>query len=367
MTTKDEVAKWMVNFYLAHLKVLFLITMGAGKTKGSLDAVVAKYGYTGKGLIVCFSVNSRDKTWPAEIKRFHPRMEQQIRIGMVELVHKDHARKRHPQKYDWIIWDECHAMKVDDLVWLRYQTFVTAIFMTGTETQDSFMKTNLRNLVKQNVMEFPTEQAIDEGLINDYRVKAIHISLTKEEYDGYLPICAKLGMAMDGGNQNWIKIVQGERARYLYNIPGKLQVVKQLNQLLSDKRRILFMATKEACAEVSPYIYHSGTKDTDLLRFARGDIDELASCRMLRTGANIKNFDTILCQQVNSKYVDFMQMLGRLFRLEIGQIGWIYAVYITETQDMVWLDKATIKIPREKQRHYDLSKVSLQEVINDRF
>ncbi len=79
--TKDDVSKKMVEFYLNHLFIYALITMGRGKTKGSLDAVTTKWGYRRKGLIVCHSVKSRDVTWLDEIKQYHPDLQEAITRG----------------------------------------------------------------------------------------------------------------------------------------------------------------------------------------------------------------------------------------------------------------------------------------------
>lgn len=47
-----------------------------------------------------------------------------------------------------------------------------------------------------------------------------------------------------------------------------------------------------------------------------------------------------------------MQDLGRLFRLEVDQLGTIYAFYADDTQDMIWAMNATKDIPEEKKRIY---------------
>ena len=47
-----------------------------------------------------------------------------------------------------------------------------------------------------------------------------------------------------------------------------------------------------------------------------------------------------------------MQDLGRLFRLDVDQIGTIYGFYADNTQDMIWANKATSEIPDHKKRTY---------------
>jgi superfamily II DNA or RNA helicase len=369
MLTKDEISKQMVQFFLDHLFVLFLITMGGGKTKGALDCVITKYGYKRKGMIVCHSAKSRDNTWPDEITLWHPQLQIAINKGFVKIIHRNDLLKLPADWYDWIIWDEVHTAKEEHIQWLRiYKDYIkSVILMTGTETGNHVMANRVRKYVNQMVLEFPTETAIDQELINDYRVKTIEIPLSATDLEAYLEIGRKLTIARNSSNAQWLESLINQRYRFIIDNPGKIEIIKQLDVLVNDKRRLLFMSTKDACAQVSEHIFHSSTKETDFILFARGDIDKLASIRQLKTGTNIKGFDHILCQQINSKYEDFMQTLGRLLRLEIGQIGWIYVLYFKDTQDQSWFDKAGVKVPAHKKRIYDITQTPLEEIVLDTF
>lgn len=121
---------------------------------------------------------------------------------------------------------------------------------------------------------------------------------------------------------------------------------------MSPNRKLIFTSRKEDCNLFTNNIYHSDTDDTALKAFAEGKVNDLISIKQIRTGGNFKNFDTIFSSQINNKKSTFMQDLGRLFRLEVDQLGTIYAFYADDTQDMIWAMNATKDIPEEKKRIY---------------
>jgi superfamily II DNA or RNA helicase len=368
----------MLNRFRKSQIMYFLISMGVGKTRGSLICVkwlhefITKHAFSfsiPKGLIVCHTADSRDKTWPKEITDSNEWLIPLIKAGTVKLVHRDHVLSLPPDHYAWIIWDECHLIKEEHFAFFDKNKYSGLILMSGTKHDDPNLQKRILKLVNNNVMEIPVEKAIEDKIINDYRVKIITVPLYEEEKRQYASIGQGLTKSMFVSS-DFRQMMIGKRMKFIYELESKFDALKRICDL-STRRKMIFLNRKEMCPAISSNIYHSGTKDAALTAFAAGTIDDLVSIKQLRTGSNFKNFDTIFSQQVNSKSSTFMQDLGRLFRLDIGQIGTIYAFCAENTQDVSWIDKALVHIPSHKKRFYDWDHTmpiqKVQEILDDSF
>lgn len=363
---KDEVQAQLVKFYKRYQFIYALITMGGGKTKGSLDAIRSLYSYVDrvKGIIIVHNVKSRETTWPAEIAEYHPWLLEEIRCKRVHIVHRKDVHKIKHITFDWVIWDETQEYKVMDQAFFKQNAVKSLILMSGTKHDNPKIEEHLRSIVGGNVLEISTEQGIDEELINDYRVKIIDITMSPSNSDLYMAKCKSLENSKYV-NPELHKMLVGMRMNLIYNSTDKFNAIRLFNKALVDKRRLIFTTTKEECKELSKHVYYSGSSEKDLKAFIQGTINDLATIRQLKTGSNIKDFDHLLCKQINQKQSNFMQILGRLFRLPIGQIGNIYLFCLYETQDYAWMDRALREIPSIKQKRYSLDDWSITDIIND--
>jgi superfamily II DNA or RNA helicase len=351
--------------------------MGVGKTRGSLNCVkwmdekvrIESIASNPRGLIVTHTAYSRDTTWPKEIAETHPWLLDRIKSGTVEIVHKDHVLSLPARHYSWIIWDECHLIKKEHFAFFNRNSYNSLIIMSGTKHDDETLEKALRKLVNHKVMEISVEQAVSSKIINDYRVKLIAVPMYDTEAVRYKDIAVKLTKARHV-SQEVANMITGQRMRFIYELRSKLEVMKKFVNHCPN-RKLIFTTRKEDCGFFSNNIYHSDTDDKSLKAFANGEVNDLVSIKQIRTGGNFKNFDIILNNQIQSKKSTFMQDLGRLFRLEVDQVGTIYAFYAADTQDMIWATKATEGIPAHKKQHYiynhDFGIEQVNMIINDTF
>lgn len=375
MLTKDQVQANMLKFYQTNPFCMFLVTMGGGKTKGALDCAKSthdritstSFASHSRGLIVTHSVTSRDTTWPEEIEQYHKWMIPEINQGFIRIVHRKDVLNIVAETFDWVIWDECHLMKEQDRAFFMANNILSLMLLTGTEPSDQDLKNYLRTMARHKVFQLTVDEGIENELINDYRVKIIKIKPTDEEWDDYLNIGKRIHKIRFVENYAALRSVQGMRMHFIYQMESKVKVARQIGELLDKERLIYFCASKEICSTLSPYIYHSGTDETDLDKFKNGEIDRLASCRQLRTGANIRDFKHIVAQQVNSKGEDFFQLLARLFRLRIGEIGTFHVLVAENTQDYVWVTSALRPVNPAKCKWYSLEETPLYEIVHDVF
>lgn len=375
--TKDEAQLKMLELYKKNYLIYFLISMGVGKTRGSLNCIkwmdekvrTETIAVEPRGLIVVHTAYSRDTTWPNEIKESHPWLLPRLKSGTVEIVHKDQVLNLPARHYSWVIWDECHLIKQEHFAFFNRNSFNSLIVMSGTIHDDDGLEIALRKLVRQNVMEISVEEAVTQKIINDYRVKLVAVPMTDAEGIRYTEIGKKLTKARFVSN-DVAMMIMGQRMRFIYELESKKQVMKKFVDAIPN-RKLIFTTRKEDCEYYTRNIYHSDTDDKALKAFAAGEVNDLVSIKQIRTGGNFKNFDVILNNQINSKKSTFMQDLGRLFRLQIDQIGTIYCFYADNTQDMIWATKATAGIPVHKKRLYkydwNLGNSQIRSIINDTF
>ena len=120
------------------------------------------------------------------------------------------------------------------------------------------------------------------------------------------------------------------------------------NFITSDERVLIFCGSISQANEVSPYAFHSKTKDTWYHAFKEGKINELACVNALNEGENLNDVTTILVVVPDSDDKRFIQQIGRSIRFKIGHIARVIVLIVVDTASEEWFEEASKDFDKSK-------------------
>jgi superfamily II DNA or RNA helicase len=146
------------------------------------------------------------------------------------------------------------------------------------------------------------------------------------------------------------RISSNRRAELLYSLPSKVEAINQILAELNGKT-IIFGNDLNALEQITPNVVRSAKKGESAKqresenssirqKFDNGDIDVIASFKMLKQGANLKGIDNVILMSYYSKERDLLQRVGRL-RKDGNRIGTVIIPVTVGTQEEKWFTKMT--------------------------
>lgn len=138
-----------------------------------------------------------------------------------------------------------------------------------------------------------------------------------------------------------IRITSTKRSNILFNLPSKIELVKNLLKILNGKS-IIFGNSLDALLKVTPNTVssrYSEDKNKAIREaFDKGKIDCIGSFKKLLQGANLKELDNCIIMSYFSSNGQLIQKLGRL-RKNKDKIGNAFIILTKNTQEEIWFTK----------------------------
>lgn len=138
-----------------------------------------------------------------------------------------------------------------------------------------------------------------------------------------------------------IRITSHKRSILLFNLPSKVNIIKQLINTINGKT-IIFGNSLDALLKITPNVVSSKNdeKKNDFIRynFDNDKIDIIASFKKLKQGANLDKIDNCIIHSYYGVEKDIIQRIGRL-RQNGDKVGNVFIILTTETQEEVWFQK----------------------------
>ncbi len=132
---------------------------------------------------------------------------------------------------------------------------------------------------------------------------------------------------------------RNERARLLYDLPSKIDIVSKLLYKL-DTKSIIFSNSIQSLLNVTPNVVsHINTESQNEYiknKFNSGLIDTIGSFKKLKQGANLNNLDNCIVMSYYSNSEDLLQRIGRL--RDNNKVGHVYIIVTEDTQEKIWFD-----------------------------
>jgi superfamily II DNA or RNA helicase len=357
---KDLIQKNIVDNLPHPCHGLLNIAPRVGKTKITLDII--KKQKPKKILWVTPNTKLRDIDIPAEFKLW----KMLVYFKKTDIICYASLAK-HKGKYDLIILDEYQDLTPDNAKSILHKNveYKNIIGLSGThpkhkEKLDLYRELNLEVLVSMTI-----DEAVEKQLIAPYKITVIECELDNKD------VYVKAGSASNPFFQTEVaaykylnktiskKIENLEivptymylnRMRFIYNLKSKNDFAKKLVSNLPGRTLVFTGSIKQAEA-ISPFTYHSKTKDTHLNNFLEGKSNILTCVNAGGIGFTYKNVNNFVIVQVNSdKKGDATQKITRSLVLQEGYEANIYVLVVKDTVDVGWKDKVL--------ESFDLSKVT---------
>ena len=138
-----------------------------------------------------------------------------------------------------------------------------------------------------------------------------------------------------------IRITSHKRSNLLFNLPSKVNIIKQLINTINGKT-IIFGNSLDALLKITPNVVSSRNTD-DKNNYIRDQFDKnliqtIGSFKKLRQGANLKDLDNCVLHSYYSSEVHAIQQWGRL-RQNGDKVGNVFILLTKDTQETTWFQK----------------------------
>jgi superfamily II DNA or RNA helicase len=275
--------------------------------------------------------------------------------------------KRDPNAYDYVYLDECHSLLDSHRAFLDvYKGGILGL--TGTPPKHKSSEKGI--MVGQFcpvVYTFKADDAIENGIINDYQIIVHELQLNKckgyqavmkhksfvtSEYDNYVYWSRRIDVG--SGNMHMLRVM---RMKALMEYSTKEKYTKELMKSINTKC-IVFANTQEQADKLCRFSYHSGNKDSEdnLLLFKEGKIKQLSCVLQLNEGINIPDLRQGIIMHAYGNERKAAQRIGRLLRLNPDEKAIVHILCYKGTVDEKWVKEALEGFDQDKivWRNYDL-------------
>jgi superfamily II DNA or RNA helicase len=259
--------------------------------------------------------------------------------------------KRDPNEYDYIYLDECHSLLDSHRVFLDlYKGGILGL--TGTPPKHKSSEKGI--MVAQFcpvVYTFKADDAIDNGIINDYQIIVHELKL--DEAKNYqvdmktksFVTSEKLNYQYWGGRidmgQGPIQMLRVMRMKAMMEYPSKEKYTKKLMESINTKC-IVFANTQEQADRLCRFSYHSGNSNSEdnLIAFKEGRINKLSCVLQLNEGVNIPQLRQGIIMHAYGNERKASQRIGRLLRLNPDEKAIVHILCYKGTVDERWVKEA---------------------------
>ena len=362
MKTKDEIQQEALDAIGNKQRAGIEVSMGVGKTRIGLKHMKKNYTDYCKFLVVAPKLDIF-QSWKDEAKE----------IGMEYMLeHIDFSTYRSLNKqlysdYDVVYLDECHSVKGTHVEWLKAfdRQGGTILGLTGTYPVKRYTeKGKICNHFCPKVYEYHTDDAVDDNILNDYRIYVHKLMLDKNptiqktKKDGSVWYNSELReynywtQRLDAANTpKQEQICRIQRMKALQQFPTKEAYAKELFDMCINKT-ILFANTQAQADRLCEHSVHSGNKrsDENLQMFKNGVFNKLSAVEKLSEGVTIPNLKTGIIMHAYANNRKASQKIGRLLRLNPDDVATVHILCYYNSIDKHWVESAL--------KHLDQSKIN---------
>ena len=259
--------------------------------------------------------------------------------------------KHNPNDYDAVYFDEVHSLLDSHRSFLNNYAG-RVLGLTGTPPKHKTSeKGRLVSEYCPVVYTFKADDAIENGIINDYQIIVHEINLdTAKNYK----VSTKNGSFMTSELQNYsywgtrIDTASGQphilrvmRMKAMMEYPSKERYAKALLSSITSKC-IVFANTQEQADRMCTHSYHSNNQDSEenLIDFKLGNINKLSCVLQLNEGVNIPGLKQGIIMHAYGNERKASQRIGRLLRLNPDDKAIVHILCYMNTVDEKWVKEA---------------------------
>jgi len=352
--TKDEVQLEALAATDGKRRCSVVLGTGVGKTLVGLNHIERNTTPLMKVLVVA-PKKSIFQSWKDDAVKFN----KEYLLGRMVFTTYLSLNKHNPHDYNAVYLDEAHSLLDSHRGFL--QLYGGKILgLTGTPPKRGYSeKGKLVNEFCPVVYTFKADDAVENGILNDYQIVVHEIHLTKEKV--YL---AKMGnknfmtdeesnytywsrrIDVGSGNMHMLRVM---RMKAMMEYPSKEIYTKKLMESINNKC-IVFANTQAQADKLCDYSYHSGNKDSEdnLILFKEGKITKLSTVLQLNEGVNIPNLRQGIIMHAYGNERKAAQRIGRLLRLNPDEKAIVHILCYMNTIDEKWVKEALENFDQSK-------------------
>ena len=338
------------------------ISMGVGKTLLGLKHMEADYKTGSRFFLVVAPKLSIFDSWRDDAIKY----DLGYLLDHIEFSTYVGLNKKDPNQYDGVYLDECHSLLFNHEVFLsKYKNRVLGLTGTAPKWEGS-EKGQMVSKYCPIVYEYITDDAVEDGILNDYRIIVHRIKLNpvrnfrKSTRNGGFWMTSELNdyhywskQIAEAKTPKKEQISRIMRMKAMQTYPSKEDYARKLFQSINEKC-LLFCNTIEQAKKLAAFNYTSGNPESDenLARFKTGEIDKLSCVLQLSEGVNIPGLKAGIIMHSYGNERKSSQRIGRLLRLNPDDMAVMHILCYADTVDEKWT--------RQALEDFDQSKITWQ-------
>jgi superfamily II DNA or RNA helicase len=364
LSNREQIQKNSLDAIGEKRRASIAVSMGVGKTLIGLRHMLNEYERGKRKFLVVAPNLPIFDSWKADA----------IKFGMSHLLdsitfstYRSIAKQE--RDYDVVYLDECHSLLPTHEYFL--ETYGGKILgLTGTPPRH---KTSEKGILVDKfcpiVYKYITDDAVDDDILNDYRIIIHKVPLSKyrtlkvpkrsggffmnSEQSSYEYWSAQIESAVTQKQKMMARIM---RMKAMMGFDSK---TKYANYLLSmiDEKCIVFCNTTEQADEICSTSYHSKNNkevnEANIAKFSSGEAECLSCVQQLNQGINIPNLKNGIIMHAYSNERQSSQRIGRLLRLSPNETSIIHILVYENTVDEDWVYEALKELDNSKISYYE--------------
>ncbi len=355
MKSKDDIQRGVINEIIKNdFRGIILVSVRGGKTRILITAIKEHTDKKNPKVLVLYPNIDIKNSWIAECEKIGCPMDITFStfVSMEKVMDGD---------WDYVIFDEAHLIPPENKLPIAgyiAKNYKHVIFASGT-----YNTSTLADLIIQTslplIVDYSTEQAIEDGLISDYTIYIHQYTLDSKEIRTYkagkrtwrstdVKEMARHDNRVENSYGEKKKFAALARMRFINSNESLLSIVRKWLIVNYNRRCLIFVDNEAFGLKLKIPMFNSKSKDdVELRNFQDGHSDRLCLIKKGSAGVTYPNLDNIVITAINSNGENLEQMLGRSLLIDTEHSN--VHIFTTDKQfQLNWLKSALSNIPDEK-------------------
>lgn len=349
LSIRDQLQdKWAKEFIDAGSFGILHLCPRSGKIKTSINIfnILRDKVKRDPKILICYPDKNIEQSWLDNFSKF------KYTNPNIEYTTHRSIEKINTNYYDIVVCDEIHLLsskqKIDFRKLIKSCTGAFILGLSGTLSINTKVEL-LRDTGLNVINEYNLEEAINDGLISDYKINIIKVDLDnkviqypkknrteKAQYNAYTWV-------IETGKSYSLLLNLG-RMRIIHNSLSKTEsTIHLLRSRLKNKRVLVFCANNKIAKQLGCKIHTTKFNNQKLFdKFISGKgNNHMAVCKIGNTGVSFQNLDHIVINAFDSNSENLTQRICRSLILDTkNKVSNIYIITSTEKAELNWLNKS---------------------------
>jgi len=347
MNFRDQLQEKWASEFMNHGNGILHLCPRSGKTRTTIRIfckLQRLIGYRPR-VLICYPDKNIQQSWESDFKAVGYNNPNVTYVTHISL------KKEVQNQYDIIVCDEIHLLSLNQksnfkkLMESNPNSYILGLSGTLSSNTEFELERDLELRVR---LEYSLEEAIQDGIISDYRITVLTTDLdnkaivdpkkkkTEKQKFNALSYIIKVK-----GHSLFLNLA---RMRIIHNSLAKLQLTKDLLKSLKNERILVFCANNKIANQLGCKIHTSKSYDQEEFEkfiSSNSSSNHFAVCKIGNTGVSFKNLSNIVINAFDSNSENLTQRICRSLILDApGKISNIYIISSTEEVELKWLKKS---------------------------